>query len=462
MSHPDRLSAASTAPQDGNVAAPPVGDHSFATHLSGHSTHGAAGSHSLHLMGHTDAYSQHSPGAAQQQNPPAPVSGHFTDPGVSPLPARKNRKKIWLLCGVIIVAAGVTVGGFTLATVSAQNDYAEAHAQFGKQTKTTQSAWRELARDRATAEEYLERAAELGTIGLAQLRDDDAFDQFDSDVAALQASFDETSDLTETRKRAPQTSPGWLWEYREATGELESSITSLKSAVSTYETYSLAIHEQTSALDESGIDVQTQAHAAIPAIEKAIVDARIDDFVAMRQALDNASFALDEFTDDSVAAVLKLDTATAAFIASEKAEDAEKQGPLYETKLQVEAYARSLAPDVRIEFDWARIVNNFGDNGSAGGTATWQSAYGGYSLISLSNSVAEYWPEERMKALVAHEVGHAIASLCYDQFDWESREENEAWATAWAMSWGFNADDSGAWLYGVPSKDLQQKAKTCR
>lgn len=127
-----------------------------------------------------------------------------------------------------------------------------------------------------------------------------------------------------------------------------------------------------------------------------------------------------------------------------------------------EALARSIAGGVLLEFEWQPMVNGCGDGGSAGGLATWNSGHGGYSTITLSNSVAERWPDAVMKALVTHEVGHAISAKCYHLFDWEDPDANEQWATAWALSLGHTADGNGAALYGYPPQELIDTAATCR
>lgn len=150
---------------------------------------------------------------------------------------------------------------------------------------------------------------------------------------------------------------------------------------------------------------------------------------------------------------------------SHAAEEAEKAGRLYATRVAIEAYARSIAGGVRLDFDWADVVNGHGANDNRySGTATWNLSNGGYSTISLSNNIAANWfiDPAVTRGLVTHEVGHSITSKCHPVFVASFDSDNEVWATAWAMGMGHSAANSGAELYGVPSNELVELSKQCR
>ncbi|MDQ0895050.1 hypothetical protein [Agromyces ramosus] len=155
--------------------------------------------------------------------------------------------------------------------------------------------------------------------------------------------------------------------------------------------------------------------------------------------------------------------AATAVEASHAAEEAEKAGPLYDRRVAVEAFARSIAGGVLLEFDWAPTVNGLGGDGTSAGTATWDAQGGGFSTITLTNSVAEAWNHPNVVALVAHQVGHAITSKCYgDIVTPELAADDEAWATAWAIGMGHTADGNGESNYGRPSDELIELSKSCR
>jgi hypothetical protein len=145
--------------------------------------------------------------------------------------------------------------------------------------------------------------------------------------------------------------------------------------------------------------------------------------------------------------------------ASHAAEEAEKSGPLYGLRAEVEAYARSISGGVLLDFNWQPMVIGH----SMAGTATIESAPPYlYSTITLTNSIAENWGDTVPVSLVTHEVGHAITSKCMDQFNQAFGGDYEAWATAWAMSWGMPAGPSGGYEYGVPNDEQVAIAGQCR
>ena len=211
------------------------------------------------------------------------------------------------------------------------------------------------------------------------------------------------------------------------------------------------------ALDE--LVVATQAAATD--VEAANFEAENQPHIAFRNAVRN----LDGAPRDDVGEYLfsYLDAAH-ALEASHAEEIAEKAGPLFERRMAVEQFARSIVGGVLLDFDWAPIVNGYGADGSYGGTSYWRSEAGGYATITLSDSVAGMWPGAGVQSLVAHEVGHAILSKCTDLFypsEFYANEE-ESWATAWAIGLGYTADGNGESIYGRPPQGLIDLSTQCR
>jgi hypothetical protein len=169
--------------------------------------------------------------------------------------------------------------------------------------------------------------------------------------------------------------------------------------------------------------------------------------------------AIDTLDSESVALLAEYVAAADTVSASHAAEEAEKSGPLYGLRAEVEAYARSISGGVLLDFNWQPIVIGH----SMAGTATIESSppyY--YSTITLTNSIADNWGETVPVSLVTHEVGHAITSKCMDAFNSAFGGDYEQWATAWAMSWGYPAGPSGGDQYGVPTPEQVAVAGTCR
>ena len=120
------------------------------------------------------------------------------------------------------------------------------------------------------------------------------------------------------------------------------------------------------ALTTAGITVISAASTAAGPFEGAHLSARNADVIALRAAAASSAdpVALD---DEAVAGFAQLQAAAAKVVESENAELAEKDGPLRTNRLEIEAFARSLAPGVLLEFDWAPTVNGYGAEGSMGG-----------------------------------------------------------------------------------------------
>jgi hypothetical protein len=215
-------------------------------------------------------------------------------------------------------------------------------------------------------------------------------------------------------------------------------------------------------------DLISATEAAAPSVEAANFDAENAPHIAFRTALADLDSGITEAASaDAIAEhlVSYLD-AVHTLEASHAEEIAEKAGPLLDRRLAVQAFARSLAGGVLLDFDWAVTVNGYGTGGSYGGASYWSSADGGSATITLSDSVATMWPGAGVQALVAHEVGHAILARTDCNalfFDSEfAAGGEEPWATAWAIGWGYTADGSGESIYGRPADALIQLSTRCR
>ena len=116
-----------------------------------------------------------------------------------------------------------------------------------------------------------------------------------------------------------------------------------------------------------------------------------------------------------------------------------------------------------LDFEWADRVNDLGgDNGYLSGETRTPIESGQYATILLSNSIAEEWPGDSSRALVAHEAGHAIATKCRSMVDNADSASAEAWATAWAIGMGFTDPGNGTQAYGSPPDSVVQQAAACR
>jgi hypothetical protein len=219
-----------------------------------------------------------------------------------------------------------------------------------------------------------------------------------------------------------------------------------------------ALDDAEAAHAEAGAALLASARSLASTILPANPSVANQPHVAFLQLQDSLA-AKEELDDDAVALLAEYVEAANSVSASHAAEEAEKAGPLYGLRAEVEAYARSISGGVLLDFNWQPIVIGY----SMAGTATIESSppyY--YSTITLTNSIADNWGDTVPVSLVTHEVGHAITSKCMDLFDSAFEGNYERWATAWAMSWGYPGGPSGGYEYGFPSDEQVAIAGQCR
>ncbi|KQZ10694.1 hypothetical protein ASD23_00535 [Agromyces sp. Root1464] len=277
------------------------------------------------------------------------------------------------------------------------------------------------------------------------------------ELDALMAAAPETEFAEPNR---PLSRPVWFADLDAASDLLKGETERLTDLAADADAYAADLAVADDTVTVSG-DAYIEAIAPVAAaVEGANGSARNVERIEFRNSVEQ--LASSTWGYDAAARIDEYVAAAAALQSTHAAEEAEKAGPLYDRRVAVETYARSIAGGVLLEFDWAPIVIGYGDNGSAGGTATWDTWEGGLSTITLSNSIAEQWGDPVMAALVTHEVGHAITSKCYDLVG-EYADDNEPWAVAWAIGMGHtDPNGNGEWLYGRPSDELIERSKGCR
>lgn len=256
--------------------------------------------------------------------------------------------------------------------------------------------------------------------------------------------------------------PSWAWELFGETTQLNSDREAAGDLAADRDVASEAAVDAAGTISEAGLAAVASAADAATGFEAAHISARNLDIIALRTAaekLQQSESTLDETTASSYT---DLENAASQMLTSEQAEIAEKGGPLYNARLEIEAFARALAPGVLLDFDWSELVGGYGYADSMGGYATWWYGDPGYATIELSNSVAAYWPGARSEALVAHEVGHTMSIKCKGMYDDSTQENVEAWATAWAISMGYTDIANGTSAYGAPPQSLIDAAAGCR
>ncbi|WP_460795045.1 hypothetical protein [Microbacterium sp. GXF0217] len=379
----------------------------------------------------------------------------FSSPPAPSAPPVRRRRIAWVIfAGALILAVGA---GLHLA---ANLHYDDALTAFQDAETSTEKEQRDLAADAEQLGTDAATASDIAAADSAVLMPAAARTDLDAAIAAVEPTLSDAEEASSASLPSAGEKPQWAWELFAESGRLADDTRDLEDQEAELRALSDDVAERTTAVDESAVEaVQTSAAAAAD-FEAAHVNARNPEIIALRTAA-AAAGSISDLDAEAVQQFVTLESAAAGALTSEQAELAEKAGALYGPRVEIEAFARSLAPGVLIDFDWAPTVPGY-DRPSYGGWTTWWYGDPGYSTIALSDYIAESWPAEWAKALVAHEVGHAISVKCESLYDSSDQDTIEAWATAWAISMGFTDSGNGTDVYGAPPQSMIDAAANCR
>lgn len=391
---------------------------------------------------------------------PQTAEGAETAPAAPPVAPPRRRVLAWVLpaVAVVLVAAGGTALQLT--------------------------AWERFDRQSAALTRTLDQQEEASRALRAGLTATRTMTDAVTAVLAVQdgglLTADERAGITDAGARAaeqakaanqliPSARPStgvrkfWFWDVNADAERLalldtraHTSIDALTGAVDPLRAAGDAARDAASTSLTAAADRAASAESAnVPATNEAVL--------ALRAAVDEVKRRAAPFQPRASADYANLARALQSLRDSHAATLAAESGPLEQPRLELEAFARSLAPGILMDFEWADLINGKGEaNGYLSGEAAWWYDRGGYATIRLSNSIAQDWPGDAARAIVAHEVGHAITIRCRTMYDTQDAATTEAWATAWAISMGFTADANGTSAYGSPPDSLVQTAAGCR
>ncbi|MGW9270216.1 hypothetical protein [Microbacterium sp. NPDC055599] len=400
------------------------------------------------------------PGGAGHRLPPRFASAPSA-PLLTPLTRRRRRRPRGPVVAGVIGAVAV-VAALAITQVSAALGFDDASARVETAARAVDAQRSEVDHRYAALLESTDAGhVILDTGSPTLLVPEESWSALTAAVADGEGIGAAVEDAVAADRPPARDKPAWFWELFGTTAQLEDDERALVELDANLERASTDASRGRDAVAESGLAVLATAGQAATAFEAAHVSARNDAVIALRDAAADVT-AVTTIDDTAVAAYVALQDAAAQVVATEAAELSEKDGPLRGARLEIEAFARSLAPGVLLEFDWAATVNGAGANGSMGGYTTWWWDEPGRAVIQLSDSVAQQWPADRSKALVAHEVGHAISVKCQGMYDSSTQDSIEKWATAWAISMGFTDDANGVWAYGYPPQNYIDAAAGCR
>ncbi len=402
---------------------------------------------------------------------PAALNGCVdTDDHVSPgeggAPAprgRRGRAGRRFATGLAFIATGAAVlSGLGWWSADAQARYADAATSYDEARDAYEDAAEEATSARRDADEAVELAARYTAIDLAPAVDVAVADPLERAAEELDG-LDEPGASVDPVAPAVSDDSGWPPALDEAGATLRVAAGQLDDRADTLEAYAGDVAEATDRVETAGDELVAAVAASRASVEAANPSARNADLLAFRAAADAMATRVGRWDAESVAQVESYVAAAALLAASNASEQQERAGGLDGQRQDVEAFARSIAGGVLLEFDWAPVVNGYGGGDSYGGWATVPGDVAPQATISLSDSIARDWATSAIpRAVVVHEVGHAMSSKCRALFAPSTREESEAWATAWAIGMGYDGPGNGESLYGRPSAELIGLAATCR
>lgn len=384
--------------------------------------------------------------------------GRGGSPGEHPRHRRRVRRAPILALSGAVVLSGITGG----AHLAANLVYDDELQRFQSAATVAQTAQQALLVEARALRSATGLAAELEAEDDAALLGQDRHDALASALSGGETLLTRNAALLDSAIPDAGAKPVWTWELFDHAATLSADRAVAEDLAVEFEQTAGDLGAATAGVSDAATAALASAAQAAAGFESQHVAARNLEIIALRDAAAALSASADGLDRGSISAYASLQAAADQVLASEQAELTEKAGPLREARLQVEAFARDLAPGVLLDFDWAVLVNGYGYGDSMGGYTTWWYGDPGYATIQLSDSIARQWPSDRSRAIVAHEVGHAISVRCRGRYDDSVQDDIEAWATAWALSRGFQDDANGTWAYGAPPPELVETAGGCR
>ena len=261
-------------------------------------------------------------------------------------------------------------------------------------------------------------------------------------------------DLTDPGEFAPS----WdryvdLWEISELAPERLGAAVREEAATETVQAARAEVDAAAVAIAAGAREIARAELAAHPA-------ATFETREALERLLEGSAGAGDPTT--GAAGFTALATAVADVRASHEAETA--RAAQFPVRAEIEAFARSIANGVELDFAWAYEVAGMSSDVWLAGTAEFELDGPDWGLITLTESVEQSWGlDPNAQAVVVHEVGHTqvVRDACRALFD-EFDGDHEAWATAWAIGMGYDLPGAGTEAYGRPSDAQVAAAAGCR
>ncbi|TFC59275.1 MULTISPECIES: hypothetical protein [unclassified Cryobacterium] len=390
------------------------------------------------------------------------------EPSSAPTPHPRTRRTI-LTTLAVLLAVAVGGGGFWGWGAAAQDRYETATsaltAQVGEETDA-RNASDARSRNLVWLAERIRAVAATPAFAADALPEADALREI---LAELEPVI-EASDTAEAIRPPANDEPvsdndhSLPWQAMAEAERIEGLTGQSQSAEDR-----LRASAQAATTGRDDLDAAEAAYftAAATRAEQTIVDNRLSNRSVQVPLIRLIEYARDPAMSSARDAVFltSMTDAEAQVRSSEAIHQAEAHDPAWAVRREIEAYARSLSNGIALEFIWAPEVSGLGADWLSGTAETYDSD-GGWSIISLNYTIENVWYEgSDAHAVVAHEVGHTqvYRENCWPLFSGSAfSQDQEAWATAWSISQGFDEPGSGIEAYGRPTDEQIAVAGTCR
>jgi len=405
---------------------------------------------------------------APQAAPPIDTSTPPAPPAPATPSAPRRRGRFWIVAtaALLLITGGTLAAGWGWRALAA-----EAESQAHRELVAASTALDDVTDRRGTAIDKARAALlSLSAWGVKQ-RPDYLQESTAKALSDAQASLTKASKgLKFTPFDPPRVAAGspdlMPWSV---SADVQGTLELAKQEETTRRTRAAELKALTAAqksVSTSAAAVSAELTAHGEQVLTADTSATYESKVTLRHAIDDAKADVSAASTIDGSRLLAVISAIDGVNTAQAAGEAAKQDPAYPVRAQMEAYARSIAHGVTLDFQWHEKVSGLGE-GWYSGTTMYHEGDGGWATIDLNFSLQEGWTygDINAKALITHEVGHAqvVRPECKPLFDGPTFQgDDEMWATAWAIAMGFDVPGSGIEAYGRPSDQQIAVAGQCR
>lgn len=388
-----------------------------------------------------------------------------TAPEATPSMPRRRRTGLWITLGTAAaVVLGVTLHQLASAWLSDR-----ATAEWSAIESAERGAHNALVAQREDALTSRSRGLDLSSVLTPEIVPADRIDGLAASVEELRAQSERARSATpsaDVESELPDIAPAWgryatVLRLAASAPDRHDSTARLKAAG---DAMLDARRDVESAIDAVFVDAAAAADAQLSALTSATHRTRleVDRVVAVWELGGVPQGAAEYRALVDVLATLRT---------SHDEGEARKLDPSQATRLEIEAFARSISFGIPLDFGWAyEVAGLTSDRWIAGTAQFWPGEYWseddpGWGHITLSESVEETWRDRDAEALVVHEVGHVqvLREACAAIFESPVfSSDHEVWATAWAIGMGYDTPGAGIEAYGRPSVEQIEASKGCR